>query len=106
MRTNFLKTSLVALISLSLSYLSARADQLSLCFDFNNNLVPPGTALSGAASVGGTNGQADGVLHLTETDQFGVCGGFFIPDPYSGGVPGPGFTARWRSLIGEGQAGG
>jgi hypothetical protein len=71
--------------------------------DFNNNMLPAGTSVDGVAVVGGTT--SDGILHLTDAGQAGVCGAFFIPDQNSG-MPLDRLLARWRMRIGGGQNGG
>jgi hypothetical protein len=69
-----------------------------LCLDFNDNQVPPGTQIVGSASVGGTNAP-DGILHLTDDGQNGVCGSFFIPDQNAGAALDR-LNVRWKALIG------
>jgi hypothetical protein len=72
--------------------------------DFNNNMLPTGTTVDGVAVVGGPGG-TDGILHLTDAGQAGVCGAFFIPDP-NAGVPLDRLLVRWRMQVGGGQNGG
>jgi len=71
----------------------------AFCHDFNDNVLPAGTVVSSASSIGG------GFIHLTEATQFGACGDYWIPDQVSGS-PLDRLQARWRSYIGDGGGGG
>ncbi len=75
----------------------------AFCHDFNDNVLPAGSALAGGATLGGPS-QTDGIIHLTDAGQAGACGSFWIPDQVAGS-PLDRLQARWRSYIGDGGAG-
>jgi hypothetical protein len=88
-----------SLSAASLSFLHGFAP---LCADFTTG-IPAGTLIQGSATNGGPTG-ADGILHLTDDNQAGVCGTFYISN-MTGGTIGDRLVARWKSQIGGPLAG-
>lgn len=84
--------------SLSASSLSFLHGFAPLCADFTTG-IPAGTLIQGTA----TN-QPDGILHLTDDNQAGACGTFYISN-MTGGTIGDRLVATWKSRIGGPLAG-
>lgn len=76
----------------------------AFCQDFNDNVLPEGTTLRGAATIGGP-GATDGIIHLTDAAQAGVTGVYWIPNQTEGKNLDR-LQARWRTLMGGGENGG
>src|SRR6266545_1506075 len=75
----------------SLASFSATAAQVS--YDFNDNVVPAGTTVSGSTAISG------GVVHLTDDGAAGVQGYFVVPDIAAGRRVGN-LVVRWKNRIG------
>ena len=95
-----LKSILVALAGsvVGLSFLSS-THAGSFNANFNDNLVPPATALYGDKGDGNAGVISNGVLILTRA-VVNNNGGFIIED-LDGGLPISGFTATFKLLIGK-----
>src|SRR6266542_748552 len=74
--------------------------QITINYNFNDGQLPPGTAVSGVATIGAT----DGILHLTDDLQASANGNFFIPDPAGGRRVGN-LHVHWKRLIGGSTTG-
>jgi len=85
--------------SVSLVNPSDAVTSWSVRYDFNNCALPPGTFVTGVARVADDGSGANCAIHLTDANQCGVGGTFFIPDLASG-TNVNNLHVHWRSRVG------
>ncbi len=93
------QVKLIVVSALSLT----RPANPDVTYDFNNGLVPPGTAISGSAAVDTSGGVGNsGALKLTDAANSQI--GVFVVNDFRAGAQVTGFCAALRVRVGGGTA--